>query len=56
MIFVLGIVFVVFIVVFVGLILALLGLGAEYYYYKFRANKSTDKDGDSGIKKVAEIE
>ena len=46
----------IFIVVFVGIILALFGLIAEYYYYKIRANRLSDKAGDSGIKKVAEIE
>jgi ionotropic glutamate receptor len=47
----------VFIVIFVGIVLALITLAAEYYYYKFMASKpSSGKVGDSSTKKVAEYD
>ena len=46
----------VFIVIFIGIVLALITLGAEYYYYKLRAVKPTGKVGDSETKKVAEYD
>ena len=46
----------IFIVIAIGIVLALLSLGGEFYYYKFRASKPSDKVGDPEIKKVAEIE
>ena len=47
----------VFIVIFVGIVLALITLMAEYYYYKFKAERpSSGKVGDSSTKKVAEYD
>ena len=46
----------IFIVIGIGLVLALLSLGGEFYYYKIRASRPSDKVGESEIKKVAEIE
>ena len=46
----------IFIVIFIGIALALIALGAEYYYYKFRAVKPSDEAGDSEPKKVAEYD
>ena len=47
----------IFIVIFVGILLALITLLAEYYYYKFKGSRpSSAKVGDSSIKKVAEYD
>merc|ERR1712066_104716 len=47
----------VFIVIFVGIVLALITLAAEYYYYKFKGSRpSSGKVGDSSTKKVAEYD
>ena len=46
----------IFIVIFIGIALALIALGVEYYYYKFRAVKHSDEAGDSEPKKVAEYD
>ena len=48
----------VFIVIFIGIVLAMITLGAEYYYYKLRATKpASGKVGDSSTtKKVAEYD
>ena len=48
----------VFIVIFIGIVLALVTLIAEYYYYKIRAVKpGSAKVGDSSdVKKVSEYD
>ena len=47
----------VFIVIFVGIVLALITLVAEYYFYKYKGTRpSSGKVGDSGTKKVAEYD
>ena len=46
----------IFIVIGIGVVLALITLAGEFYYYKIRASRPSDKVGESDIKKVAEIE
>lgn len=46
----------IFIVIFGGLILTMITLGVEYWYYKFKANKPSEEDGDSEPKKVGEYD
>ena len=46
----------VFIVIFCGIILALITLAVEYWYYKYRAGPKSGKVEDAETKKVAEYD
>lgn len=44
----------VFIVIFSGILIALITLAAEYWYYKNKANSNSSKVGTTEVKKMAE--
>ena len=46
----------VFLVIFCGIVLALITLAVEYWYYKHRAGPKSAKVGDVETKKVAEYD
>ena len=46
----------VFIVIFFGIMLAMITLALEYWYYKFRAAPKSAKEEDTETKKVAEYD